>query len=124
MFRSRLAIAHELIIVSINVCTDFELLKVKVPLKFLGTVGFSLRREGRYFGMSSYSETLKIPFVVCSSLVSPFVHAVQSLQTRKPNPVPFRHQNSSIVVPIFLNRAILTKSAPTVRSINPIPTDL
>ena len=47
MFRSRLAIAHELIIVSINVCTDFELLKVKVPLKFLGTVGFSLRREGR-----------------------------------------------------------------------------
>jgi len=29
-------------------CIDFELLKVKVPLKFLGTAGFSLRRDGRY----------------------------------------------------------------------------
>ena len=29
-------------------CTDFEMLKVKVPIIFLGTVGFSLRRDGRY----------------------------------------------------------------------------
>ena len=29
-------------------CTDFELLEVKVPLIFLGMVGFSPRREGRY----------------------------------------------------------------------------
>jgi hypothetical protein len=27
---------------------DFEMLKVKVPINFLGTVGFSLRRDGRY----------------------------------------------------------------------------
>jgi hypothetical protein len=31
----------------IDVCEDFEILKVKVPIIFLGTVGFSLRREGR-----------------------------------------------------------------------------
>jgi hypothetical protein len=34
------------------------------------------------------------------------------------------HQNSSIVVPMFLARAILTKSAPTTRSIKPMPIDL
>ena len=46
----RVAIAQDLysIIVNINVCTDFELLKVKVPLIFLGMVGFSARRDGRY----------------------------------------------------------------------------
>jgi hypothetical protein len=26
----------------------FKILKVKVPIKFLGTIGFSTRREGRY----------------------------------------------------------------------------
>jgi hypothetical protein len=30
----------------IDLCIDFEVLKVKVPLKFLGTMGFSARREG------------------------------------------------------------------------------
>ena len=29
-------------------CTDFEMLKVKAPIIFLDTVGFSLPREGRY----------------------------------------------------------------------------
>jgi len=29
-------------------CSEFEMLKVKVPIVFLGTVGFSLPREGRY----------------------------------------------------------------------------
>ena len=33
----------------INMCKDFEILKVKVPIIFLGTAGFLLRREGRYF---------------------------------------------------------------------------
>jgi hypothetical protein len=33
---------------SIDVCTESELLKLKVPIIFLGTVGFSLRRDGRY----------------------------------------------------------------------------
>jgi len=32
----------------IDVCTEFKMLKVKVPINFLGTVGFSQRREGRY----------------------------------------------------------------------------
>ena len=31
----------------VNVCIEFEMLKVKVLIIFLGTVGFSLRREGR-----------------------------------------------------------------------------
>src|SRR4051794_551613 len=35
------------IMLNINVCTDFELLEVKVPLIFLGMVGFSPRREER-----------------------------------------------------------------------------
>jgi hypothetical protein len=29
-------------------CIEFKLLKVKVPIIFLGTAGFSLRRDGRY----------------------------------------------------------------------------
>jgi hypothetical protein len=29
-------------------CKDLEMLKVKVPIRFLGTMGFSARREGRY----------------------------------------------------------------------------
>jgi hypothetical protein len=33
----------------IDACTDFEMLKFKVPIIFLGTVGFSLRRDGRYY---------------------------------------------------------------------------
>ena len=30
-------------------CEDMELLKIDVPLKYLGTEGVSLPREGRYF---------------------------------------------------------------------------
>jgi hypothetical protein len=32
----------------IDMCTTFKLLKVKVPKNFLGTEGFSPRRDGRY----------------------------------------------------------------------------
>ena len=32
----------------IDVCIEFEMLKVKVPIIFLGTVGFSPLGEGRY----------------------------------------------------------------------------
>jgi hypothetical protein len=32
----------------INLCIDFKVLKVKVLIIFFGTVGFSLRRDGRY----------------------------------------------------------------------------
>jgi hypothetical protein len=35
----------------IDLCIDFKVLKVKVPFRFLGTVGFSPRREGRYVSM-------------------------------------------------------------------------
>jgi hypothetical protein len=47
---SRVAIEQDLCknIGDIDACTDFEMLKVKVPINFLGTAGFSLRREGRY----------------------------------------------------------------------------
>jgi hypothetical protein len=32
----------------VDVCIEFEMLKVKVPIIFLGTMGFSPPREGRY----------------------------------------------------------------------------
>jgi hypothetical protein len=32
----------------IDVCKDLEIFKVKVLIRFLGTMGFSPRREGRY----------------------------------------------------------------------------
>ena len=32
----------------INVCTEFDIFKVKVYIIFLGTMDFSARREGRY----------------------------------------------------------------------------
>lgn len=35
------------------VCTNFEF-KVKVPLKFLGMVGFSVSREGRLQDINSF----------------------------------------------------------------------
>jgi hypothetical protein len=35
------------IIICVDVCIEFKLLKVKVPIIFLGTVGFSLRRDRR-----------------------------------------------------------------------------
>ena len=30
-------------------CAQFEILKVKLPINFLGTVDFSLPRDGRYY---------------------------------------------------------------------------
>lgn len=44
-----MAINHDVYkeIRDIDLCTDFKVLKVKVPFRFLGTVGFLLRREGR-----------------------------------------------------------------------------
>ena len=45
-----MAIAYDLYktIGNIDICIKSELLEVKVPIVFLGTVGFSLYREGRY----------------------------------------------------------------------------
>ena len=45
-----MAIEHDLYknMGDIDVCTEFDMFEVKVPIIFLGTVGFSLRREGRY----------------------------------------------------------------------------
>jgi hypothetical protein len=39
----------------VDVYTQFEMLKVKVPIIFLGTVGFSLLREGRCLGVKLIS---------------------------------------------------------------------
>jgi hypothetical protein len=43
------AIEHELYknIRNINVCTNLEIFKVKVPIIFLGMAGFSLRKDRR-----------------------------------------------------------------------------
>lgn len=37
-----------------NVCINFEMFKVKVPLIFFGAVGFPPRGEGRYSLVRSY----------------------------------------------------------------------
>jgi hypothetical protein len=37
-----------LIFIDLKVGVEFEMCKVKVPLVFLGTQGFSARKEGRY----------------------------------------------------------------------------
>lgn len=46
----RVAMEHDLCknIGNINVCIDFKMLKVKVPMIFLCIVGFLLPREGHY----------------------------------------------------------------------------
>jgi hypothetical protein len=46
MFRSKLATTHDLIIVNINVCTDFELLNIKVTYPS----NFSARWVSYYVG--------------------------------------------------------------------------
>jgi hypothetical protein len=38
---------------NIDVCTESELLEVKVPIVFLATVGFSPPRDGRYYSFES-----------------------------------------------------------------------
>jgi hypothetical protein len=38
----------------IDLCIDFEVLKVKVPIIFFGTVGFSARRDRRYRPFSAH----------------------------------------------------------------------
>jgi hypothetical protein len=47
---SGVATAHDFYrtVGNIDVCTESELLEVNVPIVFLGTVGFSPRRDGRY----------------------------------------------------------------------------
>jgi len=46
------AIEHDSykIVRNVDIYTDFEMFEVKVLINFLGTAGFSLRREGRYGG--------------------------------------------------------------------------
>ena len=43
--------SHDLytIIGDVDAYTNFEILKVKLPIIFLGTVGFSARRDGRHY---------------------------------------------------------------------------
>jgi hypothetical protein len=49
---------------------EFEMLKVKVPIIFLGTVGFSPRRDGRLFHPAYHIERRKRG--QCSILLSVF----------------------------------------------------
>jgi hypothetical protein len=46
---SGVATVHNLYITigDLDICIEFELLEVKVPIVFLGTEGFSLRRDRR-----------------------------------------------------------------------------
>ena len=50
----------------IDVCTEFEMLKVKVPIIFLGTVGFSPRRDGRYVGLPPGNSGLRFGEGACT----------------------------------------------------------
>ena len=55
-----LAMEHNLlnIIIDIRVCTGFKTLKVKVPIIFFGTQGFSAHRDGPFI-----SPTLCSPYI-------------------------------------------------------------
>jgi hypothetical protein len=55
---------------NINVCTESELLKVEVPVVFLGTVGFSLRRDGRYVIKSHFYTIRHHPDLPVQVLIS------------------------------------------------------
>jgi hypothetical protein len=60
-------------IADIDVCTESESLEVKVPMIFLGTVGFSPPREGRYISSklsSSLLPSCRGPFSKASSSIS------------------------------------------------------
>ncbi len=52
-----------------DVCTGFDMFKVKVPIHFLGTAGFSARRDGRYPGLCglNYPQTVQHALNVLSS---------------------------------------------------------
>ena len=41
----------------INKCKDLEMLKFKVPVRFLGTIGFSPRWEGQVLPYAAFSKT-------------------------------------------------------------------
>ena len=47
---------------SYDVCTDFEILKVNVPIIFLATRGFSLHRDGRY---NAPEASVRVDMKVC-----------------------------------------------------------
>ena len=49
-----------------DVCAEFEMLEVKVPIIFFGTVGFSPRRDGRYMPLPN-TPSLLIPKIIATS---------------------------------------------------------
>ena len=73
---------------NINVCTDGELFEVKVPLKFLGTEGFSLRREGRYkfrFALYQYRFIAYVPEALVQAWILSHPEArLNRIEPRKP----------------------------------------
>lgn len=40
-------------------CAEFEVFKIKVPVNFLGTAGFSACRGGRYSDLSTHSSYMQ-----------------------------------------------------------------
>ena len=60
---------------NINVCTDFELLKVEVPLIFLGPVCFSTHSDGRYRLSDTFIKMLtSFPAVALFDVLSPVIN--------------------------------------------------
>jgi hypothetical protein len=67
-----LATEHNLlnITIDIKVCTDFKMLKVKVPIIFFGTQGFSAHRDGWPFHFHYFTLTVYPPFSKLLNLLS------------------------------------------------------
>jgi len=62
-------------------CTDFEMLDVKVPDIYFGAQGFSAHRDGRYtmnHTLGSYQyRRLKDPLDVTTMIIKMFEHAAE-----------------------------------------------
>ena len=54
---------------AIDVCTEFDMFEVKVPIIFFGTPGFSARRDGRYLSRYySYIRFIRFRVVLINSI--------------------------------------------------------
>jgi hypothetical protein len=63
---------------------EFDFLEVKVPVIFLGTEGFSLRREGRYLRISKrlwliMLSRVLLPPPIITSAITPYFTATTKL---------------------------------------------
>jgi len=58
---------------NIDVLIESELFEVKVPIVFLGTMGFSLRSEGRYLCLSNTTANINKCRAGLIPLLSPMI---------------------------------------------------